>query len=95
MGDDEPRMLLLPGPAGERHGEEIDAEHPEPGDEPGSLVDPGSSHGCIEVGLREGRRSDSDGDRREKNQCQLQRSEQMDQSPEKGSSLTLRDHGRP
>ncbi len=95
VGDDEAGMLLLPGPAGEGDGEEIDAEDPEPRDEPRGLVDPGPCHGSIEMGLREGCYGNRNGDGCQQNQRQLQGSEKMNQSPDWGSSLPLRNHARP
>jgi len=82
VGDDESGMLFLPGPAGERDGEEVHTEESQPGDEPRGLVDPCPRHRGIETRLREGGRGTGDGDRGKKEQGQLQRSKQMDQSPD-------------
>ena len=52
MSYDETCVRLLPWPAAERDGKEIDAENTEPCDEPWGLVDPGTRHRGVEMGFR-------------------------------------------
>ena len=82
MGDDEPGMFFLPWPAGESDGKEVDAENPEPSDEPGGLVDPYTGHGRVKAGLREGSRRTGYGDRGQKEECQFEGSKEMNQPPQ-------------
>ena len=88
-------MLPLPGPAREGDREEIDAEDPEPGDEPRGLVDVGTGDSGIEARLGEGGDRAGDRDRGQQDKGQLEGSEQMDQSPDRRSALAIGDHAGP
>ena len=95
MGDDESGMLPLPWPAREGDREEIDAEDPEPGDEPRGLVDVGTGDSGIEARLGEGGDRAGDRDRGQQDKGKFEGAKQMDQSPEWRATLALRDHAGP